>query len=160
MALIVETGAGLVDAESYMSVAEADTYHTVMNNPLWTGSGAVKEAALRKATNYLDASYRYRGERIQFHQRLEWPRIDGTHQWRWDWPVRRLKDACAELAMRALSEDLYLDTTDGAVKQETVGPITIVYDSQIRDGQKHYAIVDALLQPLAGGSTSMRLERA
>ena len=36
MALIVEDGTGLANAESYVSVADATTYHTNYGNTAWT----------------------------------------------------------------------------------------------------------------------------
>jgi hypothetical protein len=35
MTLIVETGQGLPDAESFISVADADTYFTARGNAVW-----------------------------------------------------------------------------------------------------------------------------
>ena len=74
MALVVEDGTGLSTAESYISVADADTYHSDRGNALWTGTDAVKEEALRQATEYLDATYDWKGSISLTTQALNWPR--------------------------------------------------------------------------------------
>lgn len=169
MALIVEDGTGLANAESYASVATANAYHTAMGNAAWTGVDAVKEAALRRATQYLDTRYRYRGLPLTQTQALAWPRsytLSASLGYEWsqqfnDWPPSRLVDACCELALRALTGALYADQEAGRVKAETVGPISVTYAEQANGGQVRYAIVDDLLGPLvAGGRSSMRVERA
>ena len=107
MAIIVEDGTGLTTAETFVSVADADAYHLAMNNATWTGAEAVKESALRRAAQYIDTRYRYKGERKNLNQALEWPRAfyesDGRAE---SWPVPNLKAACCEAALRALSHGL------------------------------------------------------
>ena len=67
MSLIVEDATGLSTAESYLSVANADTYHaSYTGSTAWSGaSTGTKERALRRATQYLDSVYggRWLGER-------------------------------------------------------------------------------------------------
>ena len=43
MTLTVETGAIVANANSYVSIADCDSYHTLMGNATWTGTDAVKE---------------------------------------------------------------------------------------------------------------------
>lgn len=79
MALVVEDGTGLATAESYISVANADTYFTnyVRGKVEWSGaSDAVKERSLREATQTLDALFgtQFKGKRIDGDQALLWPR--------------------------------------------------------------------------------------
>jgi hypothetical protein len=78
MALVVEDGTGKADAESYASVANADSVHGALGNAAWTGTTSAKEAALRKATIYLDGRYRHlwRGTRATKEQALAWPRFN------------------------------------------------------------------------------------
>ena len=56
MALIVEDGSGLSGANSYASTAQADTYASDRGLTAWTGDTATKEAALIRATDYLEAT--------------------------------------------------------------------------------------------------------
>lgn len=158
MALIVEDGTGLPNADSYLSVVAADAYHAAMgNDAVWQPLNATdKEAALRRATQYLDTRYRWRGEPLTTTQALAWPRTSAQ------WPVRRLQDATAELALRAAEQgSLYADEGPAAVKSETVGPISVTYADAQR-GQVKFTIVDDLLAGLimGGNRMSLRVERA
>lgn len=77
MPLIVETGTGLPDAEAYASAADADAYHQARGNVGWSGEPGAKEAALRRATAFIDATYRARFPGYPTNgrgQALEWPR--------------------------------------------------------------------------------------
>jgi hypothetical protein len=80
MALVVETGAGLSDAESYATVAFADGYAlTYMGSTTWGDlDEAVKENWLRRGAAYLDRKYngRWSGVRVSRGQSLDWPRWD------------------------------------------------------------------------------------
>lgn len=153
--LIVEDGSGLSDADAYISVAFADDYHAKHGNADWSGEIDALEAAIRKSSQYLDARYNFRGCALTETQALEWPRDYAT------WPVRRVQEACAELALRALSASLYTDQSDAAVTEETVGPLTVKYATAQNGGQVRFAIVDELLSPYTGaGRLSIRLERA
>lgn len=156
MALLVEDGTGLAAADSYLSVADANAYHSAMGYADWDGaSDATKEAALRRATQYIDARYRFRGEPLTSSQALAWPRAG------YDWPQRRIQQATAELALRALAGALHSDQSTGEVARESVGPITVEYAASGLSGQTRYAIVDDLLVPLTGsGRSAVRLERA
>ena len=52
MSLVVEDGTGKADAESYISVADADTYHSNRGNTDWAAlTTTEKEQLLRGATD-------------------------------------------------------------------------------------------------------------
>lgn len=131
MPLIVQTNLGAAGADSYVSLAEANAYFTARSNATWDAADdEVKEAALRAATQYVDTIVRYKGVRLSASQDLEWPRSGVT-----DWSgyevagvPSRVKQATSELALRALSEDLYVDLDrGGAISSESVGPISVSY---------------------------------
>lgn len=159
MSLIVEDGTGTnPDAESYVSVADADAYVSSMVGDVdWSGAiGPDKERALRRATQYVDARYRYKNSKLDADQPLEWPRVGFA------WPLKRVTDATCELAVRALAGDLYSDVApEDNIKSETVGPLTTVYQDAENGGQIRFVIVDDLLAPLvaSGQMTTIRLER-
>lgn len=138
MALVVEDGTGLSTADAYVSLADCATYHVKMGNT-WTGTDTAKESAIRKATQYIDTRYLFRGVPVNADQALAFPR-EGV-----DWPTKRIVDACCELALRALTESLYADLDASIVKREKVGPLEVEYQSTINGGQKRYSLIDDLL---------------
>lgn len=146
MALIVESGVGLPDAEAYISVAEADAYFAARGNAAWGAlNTAAKEAALRLGADYMEAAYgpKWKGERVSDTQALSWPRggVDGVAD---DVVPVAVQRANAELAVRSISGPLMAD--QGAqVKSETVGPISVTYADGARQGMS-YTAVDALLR--------------
>lgn len=165
MALIVESGEGLANAESYISVADADARHTAFGNSAWTGSDAVKEAALRRATAYMMQAYRgrWKGTRLMRAQALDWPRhgavVDG-----FDWPSNAVPEevanACADLAIKALAGDLNADQNGRAVIREKVGPLETEYAEYGSTAAQYRAVDMALSALLTGGGANVRLVRA
>lgn len=167
MSLVVEDGSGLATAESYISVADADTRHSNLGNTAWTDVSVTtqaKEAALRKATNYMVQAYRERwqGLRLGPVQSLDWPRMDVFVDL---WPVASnivpatIANACADLALKALSADLAPDLTQNVVS-ETVGQITVEYDKGSPQ-YKRYRAIDLMLEPYFDtGSSNAPLVRA
>jgi len=165
MALIVEDGTGLATAESYVSVAAADTRMTNLGNTNWALlTTAEKEQALRRATAAMLQSYRERwhGVRMTSTQALDWPRsgvvVDGYSVASNAVPVD-VANACADLAFKAAAGDLTPDLTRGVVR-EKVGPIETEYDRNSPQSPRRPAI-EMMLSPYLTGSSSMaRLVRA
>lgn len=173
MALVTEDGTGKTDAESYISVTDADTYFTNRGDTVWTALGTpAKEAALRKATDYMVATYgmRWGGMRMTTTQALDWPRAYvpfrdapvgyGASQPYYDddtVPVA-VQRACAELAVRASAADLAPDV-GAQVKSETVGPISVTYADGARQSDT-YRAVDAMLSAYLKGGGAVPVVRA
>ena len=149
MALIVEDGSGVENADSYLSVADADSHHADRGNAGWAGDGAAKEAALRKATDYLGQTYRLRwlGARADAGQALDWPRT-GLGAIGGGVVPDEVRRAAAELALVALGAELNPPLARGGrVKREKVGPI----ESEFEDGapgRTRYPAIDGMLAPL------------
>jgi hypothetical protein len=170
MALIVENGTNVAGAESYISVAEADSYHESRGNTDWD-SVDDKEAALRKATDYMLSKYRHRwaGFRKTMTQTLDWPRQvvpvkDSSNVWSYisyyDNSIVPLevKYACAILALKVVTAELLPDQTQ-VVLSETVGPITTVYDKNSPQATR-YLEIDGMLRPyLKGNGKSVNMIR-
>lgn len=74
--------AGAANADSYVTLTEANDYFTALGVTAWTGTDSVKEVALRKGTAYLDNQYRglWRGITFTSTQALAWPRAEGTRE--------------------------------------------------------------------------------
>lgn len=166
MALIVETGSGSSTAESYLSVSDADTYHSNYGNTAWaSASTAEKEIALRKSTRYLDAKYalRWAGQRTNAAQALDWPRAyiedyDGHYIDANSIP-QGLKDASAVLALATLSEDIFPDIDGGeggkSESKVVVGPIEISDKfAGAAETVKYYRLAESLISSLitSGGT--------
>ena len=159
MPLTVEDGTGLATADSYASRADADTYHAARGNAAWAAASAdARDAALRKATQYLDTRYRWVGTRLTLTQALEWPRYFVPRiGYPPGWPQPRVVHACIELALRALSVDRLADDEGRDVLSESVGPISVTYGPT--GGGVRYPAADLLVAPLTiGGHNSVRLE--
>ena len=169
MSLVVEDGTGLSTAESYVSVADADTYHALWGNAGWTGSTAVKEVALRRAARYLDATYgqTWQGSRVNSDQALNWPRFGAYTREGFnigsDALPASLVTACAEMALLALSEDIYPDLSGtGVVSSESASVGSLSTSTTYIGGKsplKSYRAVDALVSELlnfGGGNTELQ----
>lgn len=130
----------------YGSVADADAYHLARGNATWTGSNEVKQAALTRASAYIDGRYRYvpkcgaswplfSGEKTGGRaQELAWPRtgatdVDGNEIPDNEVP-REVEHATYEAALRelvtpgSLSPDF---VPSGQVTKEKVDVIEVTY---------------------------------
>lgn len=57
------------------TVAETDTYHSARGNLAWAAQGTGdKEVNKRKAADWLERNFNWRGTRLTSDQRLGWPR--------------------------------------------------------------------------------------
>ena len=76
MALIKEDGTGKVDANSYASVAEGDTFFEGHGyTDLWTAATPERKATmLVMATTVIDAKMQFYGYKATSAQALQWPR--------------------------------------------------------------------------------------
>lgn len=173
MSLIVEDGTGKSNSESYISVADADTYHSDRGNTDWAAlTTAEKERLLRISTDYMVAVYRLRwdGYRYVNTQSLDWPRIYvpvrdicsvNAYPEYVDFDVVpvQVKNACAELALKANGETLLADQTQG-VTREKVGPIEVEYD-KYSPQFKRYLQIDAMLNSyFASSANQVKLMRS
>lgn len=166
MPLIVEDGTGMADAESYISVAYADTYFDNRGITLWaTLLAAEKEQALRRAIDYLGQVYRLRwkGSRVNGTQALDWPRafverddfryaglngaavIGGQFYYPSNEVPEEVKRANAEIAFKAASGDLAPDIGQRTIR-EKVDVLEVEYD-RYSPQYTQYRAVDNLLAP-------------
>ncbi len=152
MALTVESGLGLADAESYISVADATTRLTsIGSNTAWDAlSTTEQEQALRRATAFMEQRYRgrWRGTKLLRAQALSWPRYGATADgYTVDSNIvpTEVANACAELAYRAAAGDLNADQTRGVVRKK-IGPLETEYD-RYSSQAKRFPAVDQMLAP-------------
>lgn len=163
MPLVVEDGTGLANAESYISVADADARHAAFGNSAWSGDNAAKEAALRRATAYIEQTYRGRwtGRRMTSVQALSWPRYDVVADG-FLVPSSVVPDdvanAVADLAARALTSDLAPDQTRGLIRKK-IGPIEKEWDRNSPQATRYTAVSGLLAPYLTRGGTFAQVVR-
>lgn len=165
MALVVEDGTGLATAESFISVADADTRHSNLGNSAWADlSTAAKEQALRKSTIYMEGAFRerWKGTRLLRAQALSWPRygavVDG-YVLDSNYVPAEVANACADLALTASTQELNPAQTR-AVIREKVGPLETEYSTASPQGTRYVAITAGLAAFLKGTGAVAGLVRA
>jgi len=159
MSLIVETGAGLSTAQSYIIVADADAYFLARAETSWgLALTAAKEAALVRGTAALDAMFIWSGVRYLSTQALAWPRLDvyDSDGYQLTGIPQRLKNANAEAALIELGSAGALAASlarGGMIKRKTVGPLTTEYYDGAPSGTTYPSIRNALrgIIPEGGG---------
>ena len=170
--LTVETGSQVANADSYLSISDADTYHAERGNSDWAAlNGGQKESALRKATEYLVQKFRtlWLGSRVGTTQGLDWPRegvylseeIIGDSAYEVPETVvpDEIKNVTARLALSASSADLLSDE-EQVVTEEKLGPLVTKF-SEYSPQEKRYRSVQAELRPfLKAKPSGLQVRRA
>lgn len=134
MGLTVQDNNGSVaGANAYITVQQFKDYHADRGADTSAFDDEAIEAAIVRATDYLDQRFLFVGERrYGREQTTEWPRTsawDRDRRYINDIPVE-VKEACAEYAIRALSQVLNPDPERDATgrpihsKAQSVGPIS------------------------------------
>lgn len=133
----VEDGSGKTNANSYVSVENADQYHLDRGNSVWAAlATAVKQNYLVRATDYVDQRFgeRWVGLRGSDTQALDWPRSCVVGIEPDALPVKLIYAVC-EYAIRCsegqLAPDLEFDAAGVSMVKigEKVGPIERRYQS-------------------------------
>ena len=144
MPVTVIATAGAVNANSYITLAAAETYfESRLHDTAWTAeSDANKDQALVWATAILDAYFDWYGTIRTTTQKLRWPRsgvLDADGRWLdYDTIPEILENAVCELALEILKGDL----------TETPGLLGTGLSSFSLDGVLSLSIDKALVLPL------------
>ncbi len=159
MSLIVEDGTAPAGANSYVTVEDADEYHSARGNASWTQTSTSpdqgKAAALVRATTAIDAKYRGRwpGYRTNGrNQELEWPRtaaydseanpIGGTEI------PEEVKDATCEAALRELATaGSMMPDLGRTISRVAAGSVDITYASNAKEAAT-FQLIDGILSPI------------
>jgi hypothetical protein len=170
MALIVEDGTAKPDAESFCDVATATAYHAARLNAGWAAiaDDATREAYLRRASDYMEQVYReiWNGYRKTSTQRLSWPRyavpmkdyagVATLYGSNWAFypdnaVPEAVRNACAELALKAASGEPLAPDVEPLVLREKIGPIETEYQ---QGGLPYvrYRAIDMMLEPFLSAS--------
>lgn len=161
--LIVETGVGTPNANSYLSVAEANSYHSLYGNVDWDATTTDKENALIVATQAIDLLY---GEQYLSWKKIEsigpllFPRLwfyDNNYQIVTENQIpEALKRATAEIAlMNLMGTDVFPQAnTAGNITTSKVKVGEIEIDNAYRGKQGEvesfsgFRKIDLILSPL------------
>lgn len=158
MTIIVETGAIVTGANSYVTLAETRAYALARGVTL-SATDSVVEILLVKSMDYLEAQRnRYQGVKMLAAQPLQWPRsgvvVDG-YSVAYNEIPQILKNAQMQLAMDAVSYDLQpnrIPNSKGAVIEERIeGAVSRKY-AEPASINPRYLKAEQLLAPLYGVS--------
>lgn len=164
--MVVETGAVVLGADSYVTISQADEYLAARGRDAeWAAlTDTAKEARLIMATQYLDAAVRWRGVIVRDAQALGWPRFDVV-----DRESRAIASDVVPAPVRAATIEIAalgevaVERTRAAISK-TVGPISIDYADgvDVAQGPGRYAHALALVSGLATSTAagSIRMVRA
>lgn len=166
MALIVEDGTLVANADSYISLADAKTYAALRGISL-SATDATADIQLRKAFDYLESlRSRYKGAKSDSAQLTQWPRkcvwVDGEELSSATIPTS-LQYAQVQYAAAINSGVDLAPVSDGGafITRETVGPITTEYSDKIgSSGVPTIRAADALLEPLMLDTGPLTVVRA
>lgn len=161
MALIVEDGTGLSNAESYISVTDADTYIAAYRgaNATWDGASVTdKEVAARQATQYLDGTARWKGVKEFSTQALDWPRSFAydENNIAFDGIPTKLEQATAEVMFLIVTGETITETVTR--QNQTIREKVDVIEVEYAEGatiQPIYPIITRLISDLVISGAAM-----
>lgn len=130
-----------VGTDVYDTVENVDAYHDARGNVDWAALAlADKEIYMRKATDWLERNFTWRGTRAESSQRLGWPRLDAYDDD--DYQIGDVEAPWQVKEAMAIVADLYRDGSydltgivtddDAAVTKTKVDVIEVEYDSAAR----------------------------
>ncbi|MDW2775252.1 DnaT-like ssDNA-binding protein [Pseudomonas sp. BEA3.1] len=156
--------------EFYGSVAGADAYHTARANAAWTGSDDAKQAALIRASAYIDGKYQQQNSCGRWEsmfsgsktggrgQELQWPRTGASDNEGATIPSSEvpaeIEKATYEAALRELVTPGSLSpdyVAAEAIKRQKVDVLEIEYQASTDGGvptRPVLTVVDELVAPL------------
>ena len=168
MALIIENGSIVENANAFVSVDEARLYASVRGIILPELDSTI-EASIIKATDYIKSiRNRFKGQEIVIEQALPFPRYN-VYVNGFNLPSniipRGIKDACCQLTIESSAGLDLMPTTTGQITiTEAVGPLEVEYaENSSADGTLNFNAANALLKPYfkggggGGGLTSSRI---
>jgi hypothetical protein len=131
MPLIIETGTGRADAQSYVTAGDVATYAVLFGLTPPTSPNV----SIMQAMRYLEGCYydRWVGYKKSELQALSWPRAFANRRDGWTIPEstipKEVKDAVCALAIKhGNGEDLLpAVTAANRIKKEQIGPIMVEY---------------------------------
>jgi hypothetical protein len=138
MQLIIETGQGLPDANSYIDIADAEIYlpSTVLDK-FQALSPEEQIDCLIIASLFIDFSFNWAGQQKTLEQGLSWPRLNvffQSHKVPDDYIPNQIKRACT-MAISLITQfgtGVFQDTAELQVKKEKLGPFETEYFEAVK----------------------------
>lgn len=167
--LIEETGAGLATANSYVSLAQADTYFET--HPFYADAWSLLDSSTRTvllvaATRMLDVQYIWYGYRATTTQALEWPRYGVRDQYdqliaQTSIPLRLQQAVCEQAYYLTKGDKSAEAVVDPGLDKLKIDVIELDFASAIRttSTQAVPSSVRALLRGLGDYASGMRVRR-
>jgi len=148
MAIVVEDGTGLTNADAFISLAWLKEYHDARGNDYSAYTDAALEQAIVRATDFISESHHWAGYKIKERghqdgeQALAWPRsyvVDRNgYSVANDEVPTEIKKATAEVAIYEAGTPGGMQPTYVAhdrVKSERVGPLATEFDLSNRSAE-------------------------
>lgn len=152
MALIIEDGTIVANAQSYMNVADLRTFAGLRGVAVPSSDEACERLLIKAMDALEEFATKWKGQKVSATQPLAWPRsgavIDDVNQPSNEIP-RELEYAQLQLALEANQNDLQPNEEQRQVVKEKVGPIEMTYENKGRVmGVSAFAKPMALIRPL------------
>jgi hypothetical protein len=152
VALVIEDGTGVANANSYATLEQLRAYATARGVTLSAVDATLEPLAI-KSIDYLESVRdKFKGDKLTRAQALQWPRanveIDGFEVAENEIPIELLNAQCACVMELHAGKDL-LPTSDGRILiRDKTGPLEQEWQSGTGSTSDSFPKVDALLQPL------------
>ncbi|CZT29839.1 DnaT-like ssDNA-binding protein [Pseudomonas cerasi] len=157
----------------YGTVADADAYHAARANTAWNGDDKPKQAALIRASAYIDGKFQAQNSCGRWEslfsgaktggraQALQWPRTGATDTEGYEIPTEEIPvevvQATYEAALREIAVPGSLSpdyVASAAIKRQKVDVLEIEYQAASTDvgvpTRPVITVVDELIAPLLG----------
>jgi hypothetical protein len=152
MALIIEDGSLVANANSYVTLSEVRAYADARGIILPLADVDL-EPLIIKASDYIESISNFKGDKVEANQSLNWPRANVSIGLSVVNPTiipSQIKKAQLQLTMHSNDNvDLNPITTGNFVVREKIGPIETQYSEKLNtDLAPQLPLVEALLTPL------------
>lgn len=157
MALTIEDGTNVANADSYITVAEYNTWADARfgsGRSTAPATDAAAEQLILRAMDYFEG-LEFQGIKTYESQALQWPRawvvIDGYAKESDEIPTE-VKKALYELTYAEELGDGELNQVERKVQSETVGPISVTYSSGSASNTLNPGVTKAIRKLLKNGT--------
>ena len=159
MALVVEDGTIVAVANTYVTVAELDSFAALRGVTL-PATEPEKEVLIIKAADYIESFRdRFQGSKVSQSQPMQWPRYDVTidgFEIASDEIPQDLKTAQLQAAIEVNAGADLQEPTGKAIKREKVDVIEVEYEAGGSTVAQSFPAVDASLDALLSNAGGQR----